>query len=220
MNKESQRSVPNCSRAVWIGAAGFTAVSLAGFAVWALAGSWFYRHAGEAGLYLASAFVFLALAGLFLHPLIRGERRVVRLYRAFVPAFFGYALVWSVCWFLFKFGWGEWLGSLAGCAVFAAILRNRLGSAAPLGKPLLILFLAHSAGYFLGSAVYMSKVTPRLWGGLSKREGAMVARMLWGLFYGLGFGAGIGFMFDAFQRPRSAGSAAGPASANEPSAQV
>src|SRR6188472_4305179 len=88
------------------GTIGFAIVSLCGFSVWAFAGNWFHRNVGEAGLYAVSALVFVALAGLLLHPLVLGENRVARFYKAFVPAFFAYAFVWSACWFLLKFGRG------------------------------------------------------------------------------------------------------------------
>ena len=106
-------------RAIVRGTMGFTMVSVAGFAVWALAGKWFYAHVGEAGLYAVSFVVFLGLSGLLLHPLVNGPRPLLRFYKIFVPAFLAYALVWCGFWFALHYGAGEWLGSFFGCAAFA-----------------------------------------------------------------------------------------------------
>jgi hypothetical protein len=190
----------HCGKAILRGSLGFAVVSLAGFAVWAFAGRWFYRNVGEAGLYAASTLVFLGMAGLFLNPLVSGVNRMLRFYKAFAPAFLAYAVVWSICWFALKSGAGEWLGSLAGCTVFAWILGKMLGSTSGFMKVLLVLFIGHSAGYFLGGVFYMSKVNPEFLSALSKRQLALLGQMLWGLLYGLGFGAGIGFAFSVFQQ--------------------
>ena len=87
---------------------------MAGFSVWAFAGRWLAAHVGMAGLYVACAIVFIALSGLTLHPLVRGPGSLVRFYKIFIPAFAAYAVAWSAAWFAFRFGLGEWLGSLAG----------------------------------------------------------------------------------------------------------
>jgi hypothetical protein len=58
------------------GAWRFAIVSIVGFGVWAFAGRWFRTHGGEAGLYAASTVVFVGLAGLLMHPLVRGPSLV------------------------------------------------------------------------------------------------------------------------------------------------
>ena len=184
------------------GTLSFTVVSLAGFSVWAFAGGWFYRNVGEAGLYAACAIVFIGLAGLLMHPLLQGSNRILRFYIAFVPAFLAYAVVWSVCWFLLKFGPGEWLGSFLGCATFAWVLGKMLKSAERFWKVVIFLFIVHSAGYFLGGIAYSSlRNPPEFLSGLSRSQLSLLAKMLWGLFYGMGFGAGIGYAFHQFQGP-------------------
>ena len=184
------------------GAIGFSLVSLAGFSVWTFGGNWFYRHAGEGGLYLACAVVFIALSGICLQSLVGSKPRLVVAYKTFIPAFLAYAVIWSVCWFVLKFGAGEWLGSLAGCAVFALVLRQLLkAKAARLGLAILVLFLAHSAGYFAGSLCYSAaRHPPAFLSSLGKRQMGLLAKTLWGLCYGLGFGAGIGYAYHTFQR--------------------
>ena len=168
--------------AVTRGSLGFAAVSVAAFAVWAFAGR---RFGGEMGLYVAIAVVFLAVSGLVLHPLAP-EPRLRRFYLSFVPAFFVYAAVWCAAWFALRFGWGEWLGSFAGSAAFALVLGATLKSLRPVIKVTLVIFVVHSAGYFLGGEVYYPM-------------GDATGKLLWGLLYGLGFGAGIGYAYFAFQ---------------------
>jgi hypothetical protein len=191
---------PTVTRSVLIGTFGFALVSLAGFSVWAFAGQWFYQTVGEAGLYAVSAVVFVGVAGLLLNPLVEGGHRIWRFYKAFVPAFLAYSIVWSLCWFLLKSGKGEWLGSFLGCVAFAWLLGRSLGSTQELWKVILVLFAGHSAGYFLGGIVFVSKSIPDLLQGLSRQQIGLIRKMLWGLLYGLGFGAGIGYAFYAFQR--------------------
>lgn len=172
------------------GSLGFAAVSLAAYAVWAFAGKWLTQHLKEGGFYAVDAAVFLGLSGLVLHPLVSGPGRVRRFLTAFVPAFLAYAGAWCGAWFALGFGWGEWLGSLGGCFAFALVAGAVLGNLRPLARTTLALFVGHSAGYFLGGPLhYHSGPGYRILGILG-----------WGLLYGLGFGAGIGYAFHAFCR--------------------
>lgn len=208
MNPTGHRS---CLGSVFLGTIAFTAVSLAGFSVWAFAGGWFYRNVGEAGLYAVTTVVFIGLAGLLMHPLLFGPNRLARFYAAFVPAFMAYAVVWCACWFALGFGDGEWLGSFLGCTAFAFVLGKMLGSTERILNVILLLFAAHSAGYFAGGIVYGAlRDPPELLGGLSRQQFSLLARMLWGLFYGLGFGVGIGFAFHQFQIHKQVASAVLP----------
>lgn len=126
---------------------------------------------------------------------------MTRFYKAFVPAFLVYAVAWSVCWFVWGFGMGEWLGSFAGCALFTLVLRIAFRVPGRPGNVLLVLFLSHSAGYFLGGKLYMALAHPPLAvAGLTKAQVALAGRLGWGLCYGLGFGAGIGYAFSVMQR--------------------
>lgn len=180
------------------GGLGFAAVSLAAFSVWAFAGQWLSANVREAGFYAAVAIVFVALSGLVLHPLVRGPGSIRRFYKAFVPAFAAYAVVWSLLWFALQSRLGEWLGSLGGSVAFAALIGRALGTLRPLAKVSAVLFLAHSVGYFMGGDFYYWSKAPaavELLGGISRTLG----RLGWGLFYGLGFGAGLGYAFFSFQ---------------------
>jgi len=51
--------------------------------------------------------------------------------------------------------------------------------------------VTHSAGYFIGGEIYYP----------SDRSAMM--KMVWGLVYGVGFGAGVGYVFWALQRAAS-----------------
>lgn len=182
------------------GATGFAAISVLAFSLWAFAGRWFYQNVGEVGLYVAITIVYLGVTGILLHPLVRGGNRLLRFYKAFIPAFIIYAIIWSVCWFVLKSGKGEWLGSLLGCAVFAWVLRKMLGSNSPIFKVVLFMFVTHSLGYFLGGVVYMNKADmPEFLKNALGNQLGLFGMLFWGLLYGLGFGAGIGYAFNRFQ---------------------
>lgn len=202
----AQAGTPACDcalHAVIHGAWRFLLVSLGGFGVWAGAGRWFYRNTGELGLYLASAVVFVGLAGLFMHPLLAGANRLRRFYAVFTPAFFGYAAAWCVFWFLWRDGPGEWTGSLAGSVVFCLLARWRLHSTADWILPVAVFFATHSAGYFSGGQAMAYLLSPdgaALLEGWSRAQIGLAAKMSWGALYGLGFGAGMGFVFHRLQQ--------------------
>jgi hypothetical protein len=180
------------------GSLGFGSVSVAGFAVWAFAGRWLGAQVGMAGLYLACAIVFIALSGLALHPLVRGPASLVRFYKIFIPAFAAYAVAWSAAWFAFRFGLGEWLGSLAGSVVLAVMVARGFGNFRPVIRVMVVIFVLHSAGYFLGGKSMLWLTIPAH-GGLRGGHISSLAKLSWGLFYGLGVGAGLGYAFFTFQ---------------------
>ena len=184
------------------GSLGFGAVSLLGFSVWAFGGKWFYAHLGEAGLYGACALVFLGSSGLFLHPLVRGPGSLLRFYKLFVPAFLAYAITWCAAWFTLRFGLGEWLGSLLGTTAFAATTAWLLKSYRGFTKATILLFVFHSAGYFLGGQMMHWLTGPvghKLLAQVNKEALSIITKLSWGLLYGLGFGAGIGYTFHMLQ---------------------
>lgn len=189
--------------AVIRGSFGFGLVSLAAFSVWAFGGKWFQNHLGEAGLYGACAVVFVALSGVALHPLVGGPSSALRFYSIFIPAFLGYTVVWCIAWFVLRFGPGEWLGSLLGSTAFVGIASWRLRNTRGLVQTSLIVFGLNCAGYFLGGRLMHWLLGPTgsaMLGGLSKPGLLILAKLAWGLVYGLGFGAGIGYAFYAVQQ--------------------
>ena len=64
--------IPSLAGSLLRGILGFTIVSVAGFAPWALGGRLLQRSVGEAGMYAACAVTFIGLSGLVLHRLIIG----------------------------------------------------------------------------------------------------------------------------------------------------
>ncbi len=60
------------------------------------------------------------------------------------------------------------------------VFASAFGSVRAFVQIILVLFVTHSMGYFIGSVLYSA--VPGLAG-----------KLLWGVAYGLGFGAGIGW---------------------------
>lgn len=173
------------------GAWRFALVGVAAFAVWAFAGGWLTRQAGEGGLYAACALAFVVLAGVLLAPLVRGPRRVLRCHLVFVPAFVAYAVAWSACWFLWPSRLGEWSGAAAGSVLFVGVAAWRFGCWRGVPLAIAVFFVAHLGGYLVGGWAMDALA----------HVGQVRAGMLaWGLCYGLGFGAGIGCVFARLQR--------------------
>ncbi len=179
------------------GGLGFAVVSIAAFSVWAFGAGWFRNFGGELGMYAAIAAVFLGLSGLVLGPLAGG---VGRFYKAFLPAFFVYAVVWTAAWFALPDKRGEWIGAAAGCLVFAWIAMKMLGSTRGWLLAALALFILHTAGYFAGDWAMYDVFVPQAKaagkGSPEFQHYMTLAKLSWGLFYGLGFGAGIGWVFN------------------------
>jgi hypothetical protein len=184
------------------GSLGFGVVSVAAYAVWAFGGPWFKTHGGDAAMYAVMATVFVSLTGVALHPLVQGPRRLVRFYVVFAPAFLAYTAAWCAIYFKLGRGLGEWLASGGGTAAFAVVACLLLGNRRAIPKAAIALFIGHSLGYFLGGPVHYNL----------KGDLATLGRLLWGLLYGLGFGAGIAYCFltaQAAAKPRDGGRPAG-----------
>jgi hypothetical protein len=164
------------------GALGFAAVSVAAFSVWA------FGPLRGLAMYAAVAGVFVLLTGLVLRPLARG-----RFAKAFVPAFLAYATVWTAIYFLVRAPGRDWIAAAAGCAAFALVLGAVLGGLRVWPRVFAVVLATHAAGYGLGG-VFCYQV-------FAHDKAGMLS---WGLFYGLGFGAGIGYAFHAFQKVSAA----------------
>ncbi len=178
------------------GSIGFSFLSSAPFSVWAFGAGWLRNLGGELGMYAAIAAVFLGLSGLVLGPLAGG---VGRFYKAFLPSFFVYAIVWMAAWFALPDKRGEWIGAAAGCLVFAWIAMKMLCSTHGWLIAALALFVLHTAGYFTGDwsmyDVFVPKARAAGKGTPEFQHYMTLAKLSWGLFYGIGFGAGIGWVF-------------------------
>ncbi|HEV7869047.1 MAG TPA: hypothetical protein VGO90_15275 [Chthoniobacteraceae bacterium] len=187
---------PTLGQSVRRGMVGFTIVSLAGFAPWALAGRWFYSRIGEAGLYAVCAVVFIGLAGLLLHRLIIGPGSLSRFYKLFGISFAAYSVAWIVGWMSFRGHTGSLVGLFAGTAVMGVMLASAFDARRETVRVIAALFILNTAGYFIGGWVegVMMQMKPLHVSGVtfSRRQLVTIGMMLWGLFYGLGFGAGLG----------------------------
>ncbi len=189
------------------GVLGFTVLSLAGFAPWAAFGSWLHARVGEVGLYGTCAAVFLGLSGPLLSGLVVGPRAIRRVYLIFSPAFAAYSILWIAGWFALKGVWhghaGSFAGLFAGTLAMGWILATAFGARGVAWRVILILFVLNSIGYFVGGwlevtafAVAKSNGIPA---GISRHTWGVFAKSLWGLCYGVGFGAGIGWAFHLCQ---------------------
>jgi len=198
---------PTLGESVVRGMIGFTMVSLAGFAPWVLAGRWFYRNIGELGLYAVCALAFVGLSGPLLHRLIIGPGSLSRCYKIFSLSFLAYAVVWTVAWMTLARTTGGVtagiIGGLGGIVLMGVLLS--LGFKAPeaMLRIILALFVGNLLGYFIGEWTY-NGVNALKEGNatgfvLERQTRSTLSKLTWGLCYGLGFGAGIGFAFHACQ---------------------
>ncbi len=199
--------VPTLGESLLRGMLGFTLVSLGGFAPWVLAGRWFYRNVGEAGLYAVCAVVFIGLSGLLLHRLIIGPGSLVRFYKLFSLAFLAYAVAWTIAWMTLARVTGGVtagiIGSLAGIVAMGALLAWGFKTPEAMLKIIVVLLATNLAGYFIGEWAYNGVLALKEGNSLGivleRSTRLILSKAAWGLFYGLGFGAGIGFTFFACQ---------------------
>lgn len=178
------------------GGLGFALVSTSAYSIWAFAP----RLGGsELGMYALIALVFLAGTGLALCSLLHGERRLRRFYAFFLPAFGGYAALWTAAWFLIQGRPGEWIGAAVGTLFFSWITWRAMHKPSGFTLGAITLFVLHTAGYFMGSE-WMYGTLKNGIEGWERAQVAAVAKLGWGLFHGIGFGAGIGFALGWWQR--------------------
>lgn len=195
--------LPTLGESLARGTIGFTLVSLGGFAPWMFANRAFYRAVGEIGLYAACACAFVALSGLLLHRLILGPGSLGRFYKIFTLAFLAYAVAWTIGWMTEGGDTGSIAGLLAGSAVMGLIFALAFKSPGAVWKVIALLFVGNMAGYFVGgwahNAVLALKDQHVLGLALERPARVLLSKVLWGLCYGLGFGAGLGFTFHVCQ---------------------
>jgi len=194
--------IPSAAESILVGGAGFCLVSSGVYATVAFCAKWMYQHLGELGAYTAWMALFILLAGGTLNVLVIGPDRLRRFYALFALAFFLYAGVWVGSYFSLRTPSGEWisayfplrsrsgelLGSLLGPAILGMTFANAFAAPGAARRVIGVLFLTHSAGYFVGDVLHQRLEEP-------------IGMLLWGVSYGLGFGAGIGYTLYACQEP-------------------
>lgn len=191
--------LPSLSASVLRGALGFTWVSILGFLPWVLAGRWFYRNTGEAGLYAVCAMVFIGASGPLMHRLILGPGSLWRFYALFGIAFSGYAIAWIGAWMSLGGHTGSLVGLLFGTAWMGGILAWAF-AARKVALPIIaVLFLLNSTGYFAGGLadafiLDLKSLIP------TDSTRSALAHLSWALPYGMGFGAGLGYAFHQAQK--------------------
>jgi len=172
----------------------FALTALASFSVWAL-GSRFYSS--EAGMYALCAIVFFGLGGLSLSPGagLPGAKAKSLLALRFAIGFAIYAFVWSVAWFTFRNTFGEVIGSFLGLLGLVAVLRpGARKETGGLLAAVAAVFLWHTLGYYTGGLFYealQNRGPVALELPYERGTVTTLARLSWGLFYGLGLGYGL-----------------------------
>ena len=182
--------VPTLWASLKRGMIGFTVVSVAGFVPWAVFGKWLQQQVGEAGMYAVCAVVFLALTSPLLHRLIIGPGSVSRFYKVFGLSFTAYSVAWIAGWMALRGHLGSIAGLAAGTMLMACMLVAAFDALRVVVKVFLALFVLNSIGYFVGDISEAELI----------KQYPLYAKLSWGVFYGLGFGAGLGLAFHICQQ--------------------
>jgi hypothetical protein len=176
---------PTLGASLLRGMIGFACVSLAGFVPWAVFGKALRQQIGEAGLYITCAVVFIGLSAPAMHRLIIGPSSLGRFFKLFSIAFSVYSAAWICGWMALHGHLGSIAGLLGGTVAMGLLLAAAFDAFSEVVKVTAALFLLNSLGYFVGG----------VFEGLLMPVNALVAKLQWGLCYGLGFGAGLGLAF-------------------------
>lgn len=176
---EDRTKLSSLTRSIATGAIGFAVVSLCVFATVAFAERWMYQNLGLVGAYLAWTVLFIVLSGAVFGSLVIVRWRLPRFYLLWALAFFAYAAAWVLAYFTVRATTGELIGAIAGSILMAVVLALGFGSLRSTVKLSAVLFVSNSLGYFLGAALFQSLNAP-------------TGMLLFGVVYGLFFGAGIG----------------------------
>ena len=188
VDHNTSKPVPSLTKSITTGAIGFSLVSLCVFATVAFAERWMYQNLGLFGAYLAWIVLFIVLSGaVFGSLVVVGRWRVPRFYPLFGGAFFAYAVAWIIAYFTLRNTAGEAVGSLAGSVLMAIVFAVGFGTLRSIVKLSAVLFVSNFLGYFLGVALFNTLSAP-------------TGMLLFGVVYGLFFGAGIGAALHLVQR--------------------
>jgi hypothetical protein len=178
------------SRAVLRGGIGFCLVSFVVFATVAYGERWMYARLSVLGAYVVWTLAFILLGGFVLGSVVEGRWRLPKFYLLWGLAFFAYAAGWVCAYFFLRSYPGEWLGSLVGSLLMTTVFALGFSAARSIPRLSALLFIANSAGYFLGSA-------------MNDYIGGRPGMLLWGIIYGLFLGSGISALLFLLQPERT-----------------
>lgn len=183
--------MPTLGGSIARGVMGFTALTVAGFLPWVIAGGWLVRWLGEGGMLGVCAAVFFLLSGVFLHRLIIGPDSMLICYKLFSVVFVVFLAAWAAGWICLGGDVGSIAGFLAGSALVGWMLSRAFEVPSAFWKAAPLLFVLTVAGYLAGACMEgFVRVGDGL--GLPPDVRTIVARLLWGACLGAGFGAGLG----------------------------
>lgn len=187
MNHHSPTMPPRpLSKSLIHGALAGLALSIAGFAPWALFGRFFYQSIGEAGLYAVCAVVFIGLSAPLFHRLLSGTNTLLRFYGIFTASFSAYAVAWTTGWMLLRGHPGSFAGLFAGAVAMAAVLALLFKAPKAFLLSSLALFIPTTIGYFIGGAAEGAAMAAA-----ESQFDRVVAMFLWSVGFGPGFGIGL-----------------------------
>src|ERR1051325_10244797 len=113
--------------------------------------------------------------------------RLPRFYLLFALAFFMYAAGWMIAYFTLHRTAGEVVGSVVGSVLMGLVFAIGFGALRSTIKLSVVLFILNFLRYFLGAAILNSLRSP-------------TGMLLFGVVYGLFFGAGIGAVLQMVQQ--------------------
>jgi len=142
-----------------------------------------YTNLGVLGSYLAWTVLFILLSGVVFGSLVVVDRwRLPKFYLLWTVAFFAYAAAWMIAYFSLGRTAGELVGALAGSVFMALVLAAGFRTFRSTVKLSAVLFVSNTLGYFLGAALFDS---------LSEPTGMLLFGVVYGLFFGAGIGAAL-----------------------------
>ena len=125
------------------------------------------------------------------------------IYKLFCPAFAAYSVAWIMGWMTLRGHPGSLAGLLAGTMVMGWMLATAFDARGEVLKVVAALFVLNSIGYFIGGWIEGALVgIPECSVGgvaLAKPTQMTLAKMQWGICYGIGLGAGLGVAFHLCQ---------------------
>ncbi len=167
--------------------AGLATVCAAGFSVWA-----YQLIRAEIPQYAVIALIIVGLGGWVTGRIAVRRGAPWSFPACFAIGFLAYAALWSVAWFALRrhMPGADFVGSVAGLAALAVVWHAAFGRMRGLGVSVLVLLALHSAGYYAGGRLHVMVEGP-------------AGKLLWGVMYGLGLGAGMGCVLWGLQVPRA-----------------